>query len=302
MEPVEWNRSGAPVARRVPRARPAARKAWTVRHIPRLIACACALLAGCLHMERQRERVSGVAPLAQDAVAAAEAGQFDSGNFVAANGTVLPYRLLPPSRPELGARYPLVLQLHGSGGIGSDNLGQLDRLVKSWAMPDVRERYQAYVLAPQFPVRSANYGPASPDQKSEPSAALSAAIELVRDFASKNPVDPGRIYAVGFSMGGSAAWLAPVLDPSLFAAIVPIAGIAPPDSDSPAFRRLPVLILHGNADDENPITADERFFAAINAAGGRRVRFREYDGLAHRLPSDVYPGRWWRDWLFRQER
>lgn len=103
-------------------------------------------------------------------------------------------------------------------------------------------------------------------------------------------------------MGGSAAWLAPVLDPSLFAAIVPISGIAPADSCAAAFRHLPVLVLHGNADDENPITADRRFVVAITNAGGRRVAFREYDGLAHRLPGDIYPGTWWRDWLLRQKR
>ena len=169
-------------------------------------------------------------------------------------------------------------------------------------MVDVRERYQAYVLVPQFPIRSANYGPASTDQKSEPSAALSSGIELVRDFSSKNQVDSSRIYAVGFSMGGSAAWLSPVLDPSLFAAIVPISGIAPDNSHAAAFKNLPVLILHGNSDNENPITADNRFFASIQNAGGHRARFKEYEGLAHQLPGDIYPGIWWRDWLLQQKR
>jgi len=261
-----------------------------------------ALLVGCAHVDPARERVTGVAPLAKDTFASIDASAFDAGNFVASNGTTLPYRLLGPSRSEKGVRYPLILQLHGSGGIGTDNLSQLDRLAKSWAMPDVRERYQVYVLVPQFPVRSANYGPASPEQSAEPSAALTAAIELARDFASKNPVDPSRVYAVGFSMGGSAAWLAPVLDPTLFAAIVPVSGVAPANSNAAAFRNLPVLILHGNSDDENPITADRRFFVAIEKSGGRRVRFREYDGLAHQPPSDIYPGTWWRDWLLKQKR
>jgi hypothetical protein len=28
---------------------------------------------------------------------------------------------------------------------------------------------------------------------------------------------------------------------------------------------------------------------------------REYKGLKHQPPSDVYPGYWWRDWLFSQQ-
>lgn len=266
------------------------------------LAYLCLLAAGCVQASSPIEHVAGIAPMAADVSASVDAGQFDAGTFTASDGTVLPYRVLRPSRLQEGRSYPLVVQFHGSGGIGTDNARQLDPLARSWALPDLRERYQAYVLVPQFPIRSANYGPASPDQHSEASPALVAAIELVRAFASKHPVDPSRIYATGFSMGGSAAWLAPTLDPALFAAIAPISGIAPADSRAPAFRTLPVLVFHGNADDENPITADRRFFAAILKAGGRHIRLREYEGLAHSPPADIQPGTAWRDWLFRQKR
>jgi len=104
-----------------------------------------------------------------------------------------------------------------------------------------------------------------------------------------------------FRWGGSAAWLSPVLDPSLFAAIVPISGIAPDNSHAAAFKNLPVLVLHGNSDNENPIAADKRFFASIQNAGGHRARFKEYEGLTHQPPGDIYPGIWWRDWLLHQK-
>ncbi|MQP74449.1 hypothetical protein CQ393_00885 [Stenotrophomonas sp. MYb238] len=266
------------------------------------LACLCALFAAGAQASPPVEHVAGVAPLARDAFASIDADQFDADTFTAADGTTLPYRVLRPSHLEGGETYPLVVQFHGSGGIGTDNARQLDRLARSWATPEVRERYQAYILVPQFPVRSANYGPASPDQKSEASPALAAAVELVRAFSATHPVDPARIYASGFSMGGSAAWLAPTLAPSLFAAIVPISGIAPADTHAATFKDLPVLVVHGNTDDENPITADRRFFAAIRNAGGRSIRFREYEGLAHQPPGDIHPGTGWRDWLFQQKR
>jgi predicted peptidase len=194
------------------------------------------------------------------------------------------------------------LQLHGSGGIGTDNVMQLDRLAKTWAMPDLRVRYQAYILVPQFPVRSANYGPPSPDQHAQSTSALGAALELVEEFISHHAVDKSRVYAVGFSMGGSAAWLAPTLRPNLFAAVVPVSGIAPANSFAPIFRDLPALAIHGNSDTENPITADRRFTNEILGIGGKNMLFREYEGLDHQLPAQIFPGYWWRDWLFEQHR
>ncbi|MGZ3873335.1 MAG: hypothetical protein ACXVJD_10475 [Mucilaginibacter sp.] len=75
-------------------------------------------------------------------------------------GYTIPYRLLSPERLGFSRRYPLVLVLHSSGTPqGTDNKSQLGVLAKLWAQPAIRENYLAYVLAPQFPVRSSNYGP-----------------------------------------------------------------------------------------------------------------------------------------------
>jgi predicted peptidase len=163
-------------------------------------------------------------------------------------------------------------------------------MAKSWAMPGVRDRCQAFILIPQFPIRSANYGPPSPNQHATPSQALSGALELINEFSSMNPVDKSRIYATGFSMGGSAAWLFPSIAPDVFAGIVPISGVAPPNSQAAKFYNLPVLAIHGNADTENPITADRRFVQAIAIRGGRQVSLREYQGLEHQLLPISTPG------------
>ncbi|HEY5804351.1 MAG TPA: PHB depolymerase family esterase [Lysobacter sp.] len=248
------------------------------------------------------EVIRDVGPMARGAVAAANADDFAGGEFVGSDGTHLRYRLLPPLDAKRGQRYPLVLQLHSSGGIGNDNSAQLERLALSWAMPDVRRRYQAYVLVPQFEQRSANYDSPTHPQSAVASPALDVTLELVEHLAAKRPVDRQRIYAMGFSMGGSAAWLAAARRPALFAAIVPVAGIAPTDDAAKALLAMPAWVLHGNADTENPIDADRRLIAAIRAQGGNLVRLREYEGLEHQLPADAWPGDWWRDWLFSQRR
>lgn len=266
------------------------------------LAIGLALLAGCTHGGATITHISGIAPLSGDVVAAVDTRLFETASFLADDGVVIPYRLLRPAQLRAGERYPLVIQLHGSGGIGTDNNSQLDRLARSWAMPQIRQQYPAYVLVPQFPIRSANYGPATPDQSAQASPVLAAALKLARSIAADNPVDHRRIYALGFSMGGSATWLAPTLQPELLAAIVPISGIAPANTQADAFRNLPVLAIHGSADEENPITSDRRFVAAVHATGGRQIQLREYAGLAHSPPADIYPGNEWRDWLFQQHR
>ena len=47
------------------------------------------------------------------------AGVFEHG------AGALPYRLLPPPEVHGGQRYPLVIVLHGSDAVGTDNRAQL---------------------------------------------------------------------------------------------------------------------------------------------------------------------------------
>lgn len=248
------------------------------------------------------ERVEGVGPLARGVFTSVDATQFEHHQFVARDGTRIQYRLLPPLSPEPGKRYPLVVQLHSSGGVGSDNEKQLERPALSWAMPATRERYRAWVLAPQFEQRSANYDSPDTPATAVASPAVPAMLELVEDVAAQRSVDRDRIYAVGFSMGGSTAWLSAAARPELFAAIVPIGAIAPADDAAPSLAKVAVWAMHGDADTENPIAADRRLVARIRSLGGEHVRLREYVGLDHQLPADFHPGTWWRDWLFAQRR
>lgn len=266
------------------------------------IALAMVFLLGACASRPPIERIAGIPPIDRSQVASVPLEAFESGEFVARDGMRLRYRLLPPQDPQPGQRYPLVLQLHGSGGIGDDNQRQMETMAKAWALPDVRSRYPAWVLVPQFPIRSANYDDPKVPRSAQASPALAAALELVDHVVAARAVDRQRIYATGFSMGGSAAWLAPLLRPDLFAAAVPVAGIAPPSDQGQPLIALPLLVLHGDADTENPIDSDRRMVAHLHALGGKQVRLREYAGLAHMPPADQLPGTWWRDWLFAQRR
>lgn len=268
-----------------------------------LLACAALLLSGCAR-DAGETLVRGTPPLDRSPAAAISADDFAGGSFTASNGTTLPYRLLAPAHIQPGRRYPLVVQFHGSGAIGTDNRAQItgDFAARAWAIPAIRARHPAFVLVPQFPARSANYDDPATPRIAIPAPALAAALELVDETVARHPVDRARIYASGFSMGGSATWLSLLARPDLFAAALPISGIAPDRARAADLKHVPILVLHGDADTENPIDADREMVAAIHAAGGKHVRLRSYVGLQHLPPGDLVPGDWWRDWLFAQHR
>jgi predicted peptidase len=226
--------------------------------------------------------------------------QFAPHRFVAKDGTALPYRLLEPMTLDSGKRYPLVLQLHGSGAIGTDNEGQIGAFSNGWLQPEIRKRYPAYVLVPQFPARTVEYpAVANESQLRSHPTLLTSAYELVDFIAKEFPVDRSRIYVVGFSMGASSALQAIIAHPDWFAAAMAIAPVPPDASTIPA---TPILILHGDRDTENPFTVSRAWSDEITRRGARNIEFRAYPGLEHELPPDVPAGTWWRDWLFSKRR
>src|SRR4051794_4948030 len=62
----------------------------------------------------------------------------------------MPYRLF---RPAVMGKLPLVVYLHGSGGLGTDNEKQLGLGnifgTRVWALPENQKSFPAYVLVPQ---------------------------------------------------------------------------------------------------------------------------------------------------------
>lgn len=222
--------------------------------------------------------------------------EFNAATFADATGLRLPYRLLEPKPRAAGTRYPLVLQLHGSGAMGTDNRAQIGAFSNGWLTPDIRRDYAAFVVIPQFASRTVEYPDvADPSRlRSKSLPPLAAAIHLVEKLATDLPIDLSRIYVTGFSMGASGALQLMTQRPDLFAAAVAIAPVPPGTSGVP---NTPILILHGDADTENPFAVSNAWAQQIKAQGAD-VEFRAYPGLAHELPPDVPNGTWWRQWLF----
>ena len=114
----------------------------------------------------------------------ARAGQdvvegFTGRTFTAANGETMPYRLFIPDAGARKDRLPLVLYLHGGGGVGTDNRKQISggntNGTHTWTTPEAQRRHPAFVLAPQLRENR----PSQPGRADAWAPSLEAVLELV---------------------------------------------------------------------------------------------------------------------------
>ncbi len=201
-------------------------------------------------------------------------GKFDNGKLT------VNYRFLTPKTIEQDKKYPLILVFHGSGAIGTNNTSQMGVLSKMWLLPENRERYPVYVLAPQFPVRSSNYhlDESRNVKASEPNEHLDLVLKSIDSLLSNENIDRNRIYVMGFSMGGATTMNAISKRPDLFAAAINISGISQFDKMDLLFK-MPIWIVHGTLDTDNFPQSNFRFFDEMKSKG--KVFLWEYKDKYH---------------------
>src|ERR1700744_5245774 len=115
----------------------------------------------------------------------------------------MPYRLF---RPATTAKVPLVLFLHGSGGLGDDNVKQMGLGnifgTRVWALPENQKNFPCYVVAPQTDRGWARY-----DMTQEENGSAKVvpglgdgsrlALAIVDRLCHEFPIDERRIYVTG---------------------------------------------------------------------------------------------------------
>lgn len=216
----------------------------------------------------------------------------------------MPYRLFRPSET---AKAPLVLYLHGSGGLGDDNvlqlgLGNIFGTLR-WALPDTQQRLPCYVVAPQTDRGWANYetsqsGPAHVTAGLGDGARL--ALEIVEALQRELPIDGRRLYVTGQSMGGAGVWNLVAHRPQVFAAAVICCGSATPDDVKPLVH-VPLWNFHGDADGTVPVAVSRNRIAALRKAGGHPF-YTEYAGVGHNVWEWAFTEPALVEWLSAQRR
>jgi predicted peptidase len=225
---------------------------------------------------------------------------FDTGTFTDKAHLEIKYRLFKPRQSN--KKYPLVVVYHGSGRpIGTDNASHLGILQKLFASPEIQNKYPAYVLAPQFPTRSSDYVMDSTVRNvlySVQRPCLNSVFQLIDFLKSNLNIDKRRIYVVGYSMGGSTVINSLSTRPDLFAAGISISGI--PQFDKLAeLSEIPIWLIHGIDDTENPIDSDEQFYKEIQ----KKVLFWKLKSTTHNnVFSSTILGETMPKWLFKQRK
>jgi len=180
------------------------------------------------------------------------------------DGAVLVPVGLDPAKPA-----PLIVALHGAGGIASQVLD----LVAEQA-----EQHGIIVLAPEsrgptWDVIRGGYGPDV--------AFIDRALTKIFQL---HPVDPARIAVSGFSDGASYALSLGVINGDLFGYILAFSpGFLVPTTTADTPR---VFISHGVHDEVLPIDPCSRRIVPALRRAGYDVDYHEFDG-GHFVPPDM---------------
>lgn len=196
---------------------------------------------------------------------------------------VMPYRLFRSVRAN--GKIPLVLYLHGSGGLGDDNLKQLtlgNRFgTRAWLLPENQTRFPCYVVAPQTDRGWIRYDFSQEPAKELPGFGDGArlALEIVDELRHEFAIDDRRIYVAGNSMGGAGVWNVLANRENFFAAAVITSGGVSPD-DGTGSVTTPLWDFHGESDEVVPVSSARERIAARRKASGHPL-YTEYAGADH---------------------
>ena len=224
----------------------------------------------------------------------------------------LPYRVYFPTGYDAADEktYPILFFLHGHGECGTDNALQIRVLGKENRLIDmVMERDDCIIVAPQCPCNvkyewvplNHAWATGSRELTEEPTIGLAAATEILKMFLASGKIDLSRVYAAGISMGGYGTWELITRNSELFAAAIPVCGSGIP---SLAHRLTDIAIwaFHGALDPTVPVSGSRDMVAAIEAAGGTKIRYNEFPRTWHDAWIPAYKTEGLVDWLFAQKR
>ena len=219
---------------------------------------------------------------------------------------VMPYRLF---RPEAAGKLPLVVYLHGSGGLGDDNEKQLGLGnifgTRVWLLPKNQKRFPCYVLVPQTDRGWIRY-----DFSRQTEGAAKElpgfgdgnrlALEIVDALCKEFPIDEHSICVTGQSMGGAGAWNMITYRPRFFAAAVICCGSTSTD-DGTGSVDTPLWNFHGDSDKTVPVSLSRDRIAARRKAGGHPL-YTEYTGVDHNVWQWAFTEPELVNWGFSQRR
>jgi len=223
------------------------------------------------------------------------------------DGDHVHYSLLrPPEEATMPVNgWPLVVYCPGVGAVGRKEIprpvlspGYADQVPNEavWATDYFRLHYPGYVVVMHPQGRTVEYGRVPYER----TPVLYAYLEVIDHLVAAEPIDPHRLYPIGFSMGGATVWQLLLERPDFFAAAVPLAGnpFSVGNPEAALLRNIPIWMQIGNRDTWNGSARYLQAYQQLEDLGAPYIRFWEIQDLRHEaypLNSLHVP-----EWLFAQ--
>ena len=216
------------------------------------------------------------------------------------------YLAFPAQAATPDDKIPLVIYLHGAGGVGENpnkNTGRARGLIKGLRQ---FKKGPCLVVAPQCQRTSA--------KTNQRGTWVPEDLEIFLQglLARHSEIDVDRVYLTGNSMGGYGCWVWGGHHPEHFAAIAPIVGgigrngpkDVTPDLEKWASKlaKVPVYAFAGARDPVVPAERSQRMVDAIRKAGGRQAKLKIYPNESHGASRAVFSSEEYFDWMFSQKR
>ncbi|MBT3198985.1 MAG: hypothetical protein HN350_03625 [Phycisphaerales bacterium] len=256
-----------------------------------------------------------------------------AGEFKFAGG-VLPFRMMLPRNYDPRKKYPLVLSVSGSGGVGEDNARSMEMVILARHLfTDYfdQKEFECISLVTQIPSGKKVPAPYWPKGKlgqptptyhpdwpavNENGWYVQATLALIKDLSGVSGVgaDPDRIYFTGFSYGGKACWEFLRAGREVFAGAMCGAGwpIGRAYSrplgamktrltlEAARIKHIPIYIFAGEKD---PMKYGSKAIDTELKILGAKVRYVEFPNTGHvATAGSIWRNRKYVGWLFKQNR
>lgn len=248
------------------------------------------------------------------------------------NGTTLDkpenklnYRLYSPLQKN-GEKYPLVIFLHGSGQVGSDNLAHL---ISSKGAIATLPYEPSFVLAPQYDQVFDQFDNSAKGQKGgihwQTENRINLVFKMIDETIKANPqIDTNRIYVNGLSRGAEGGLNLLLARPNFFAAALLMSGREAYTNEwvdgnatkenLAAIKDLPIWFFHSKEDKVSPVKGSRINYQILHEQlNAPNVKYTEFsfeqagdNGIVNNNPHNtwdaVYNSPEVIEWLLQQKR
>lgn len=212
---------------------------------------------------------------------------YSSFNLKKETKASLNYLVYTPKSYNNNSKLPLIVSLHGVGERG-DNIEK----VKKYGIHKIlreNDDFPFVVVSPQCPE----------DEIWE--MQFNLLKDLLEEIKNNYNIDDERMYLTGFSMGGYGTWNFAILNPQIFAAIVPISGGAISPHKALNLKNIPIWVAHGDKDTAVDIEESRRIVDYIKPHNPNVV-FKVYEGAGHEVCTTAYEDPEMFEWLLKQKK